>query len=104
MLPPTHSITNKIGAKVYSKGKFNMLYAARKDLHTEVLFIKHGQSWTFTTREKLFNDAQTYFKLFNPEHKSIVDEFIAERHKLARKYDKKLFFAKTKTICRKYKK
>ena len=87
MLTPTHSITNKIAAKVYSKGKLNIPSTVRKDLHlndgSEVLFIKHGQSWAFTTREKLFNDAQAYFKSLNPKHKLMVDEFIAERHKLA---------------------
>jgi hypothetical protein len=87
MSTPTHSVTSKISAKVYSKGKLNISSTIRHGLHlndgTEVLFIKHGQSWAFSTREKLFKDAQAYFKSINPKHKLMVDEFIAERHKLA---------------------
>ncbi len=83
MLATIQPIHNQFSAKIYSKGKLSIPATIRKDLHlndgSEVIFIKHGQSWALTTREKLFNDAQIYFNSLKSQNKSIVDEFIAER-------------------------
>lgn len=82
------TVTNdKLVAKVYSKGMVRIPVSIRNDMHIhdgdEVVFLKHGTTWTISTREKMLADAQHYFKQFKKDEQSLVDELIAERRKEA---------------------